>query len=237
MATSVSVPEVSGNIVITGVNGGTTDHESSGVHISVNIAVEEGNGGTRKECACVTGSAPRGTRGGGRGGGNAGRPTRFIWRPARDKRNIPKGQDGGYVQVPLDRWLVLISRAIQPRVAHLEDVFFPDICLCLVYYCAVPLLGTRAEKLLSERLLELKARTATVLRPFIERESGKAAVAEEIDVLEEVISDDEEEEGADAPVAQDDKEKEGDQQRGTDVAMSDAAGATARNGLKRKAED
>ena len=50
-------------------------------------------------------------------------------------------------------------------------------------------------------------------------------------------SDDEEEEGADAPVAQDDKEKEGDQQRGTDVAMSDAAGATVRNGLKRKAED
>lgn len=123
-------------------------------------------------------------------------------------------------------------------VLHIWKMFlFSDICLCLVYYCAVPLLGTRAEKLLSERLLELKARTATALRPFIERESGKAAVAEEIDVLEEVISDDEEEEGADAPVAQDDKEREGDQQRGTDVAMSDAAGETARNGLKRKAED
>ena len=123
MATSVSVPEVSGNIVITGVNGGTTDHESAGVNISVNIAAEEENGGTRKECACVTGSAPRGTRGGGRGGGNAGRPTRFIWRPARDKRNIPKGWDGGYVHVHLHRWLVLSSRASQPSVAHLEDVF------------------------------------------------------------------------------------------------------------------
>ena len=93
----------------------------------------------------------------------------------------------------------------------------------------------RAEKPLSERLLELKARTAEALRPLIEEESGKAAAAEEIDVLEEVISDDEEDE--DAAGARE-TPAEGKQKKGKGRQAGDAdAGRAASNGLKRKAAE